>query len=142
MSLIAALAVVIFVPAASGATKPTASQFDKVQSAARNALNVLGLVTQRNCDFDNVTCLNAATGQEQQLFARVATVMRQTASGLSIGKCRATLVNRAKGYDSRASNVAKAASAWRTHDYQAARRWYYAEWNPRMQLDGLFLKYC
>lgn len=125
------------------AMKPSASQFDSVQSAARTALNSLGLVDQRGCDADHPACIVRATSAESATFLTASKVMSQVVKRLSSGKCRAALTTRAAGYARRASLVTRAADAWASRRYvDAARLYYRTKWNPSLRLDGLFLKYC
>jgi hypothetical protein len=134
-----------FVASATAATagaKPSDRDFDRVQAAGRSALFKLGLMDARGCDRTNLRCVDSATNTEAAAFAKAVAVERSVARTLSVGKCKTAMLNRAGAYAKHASDVRKAKAAWHARNFQAAARYYYAEWAHGGRFDGLFVRDC
>jgi hypothetical protein len=123
-------------------TKPTSREFDRIQAAGRAALNKLGLVDQRGCSRTSLKCLDSATGAEIAAFTRAVAVERAVARTLARGKCKTAMLRRATAYAKHGSDVRKARAAWHTRDFQAAARYYYAQFAGGGRFDGAFVQYC
>jgi hypothetical protein len=143
-ALVTALALVASAPATAMVerVKPTDRDYDRVQLAGRAALGKLGLVIQRGCDYTNLKCLDKATTAEASAYAHAASVEMSVAAKLSTGKCKTTMLARAKANAKHVSDVVKARRAWHARQFAAAQRFYHAPFDPGARLDGLFVRYC
>jgi hypothetical protein len=144
--LLLSLLVLVVTPAAtagpSAKTKPTTREFDRIQAAGRAALNKLGLVDARNCSRTSLRCIDSATDAEITVFVRAVAVERAVARTLVRGNCKTAMLRRATAYEKHASDVRKARAAWHARDFQAGRRYYYADFARGGQFDGAFVRYC
>lgn len=126
---------------AVGHPKPTARDRERVQDATRAAVSKLGLVDARACDKFDLPCIDKATVAEEAAFARAATVGRAVARGLSAGKCRTAMLNRANAYNKHAQDVHKARVEWHASGYEVAGRYYYATFSIGT-VNTLFTRSC
>src|SRR4051794_41150502 len=88
-----AVAVVVTLTVCGSATgagllrqKPTEKQYFAILRAKAAALGKLGLVMQRNCDFDDLRCLNNATSVEAAAAAKVSQIAAAVAKTLAPGR--------------------------------------------------------
>lgn len=102
----------------------------------------LGLVDIRGCNRENLRCIDGATTAEATAFQRAVVVERGVARKLASGACKTAMLNRARAHAKHRSDVLKAQAAWHARNFQAAARFYYADWADGGRFDGLFLRYC